>query len=229
MTQTAVSAQEYWIQSYSRLQALWMHREGLPHVVLRSGQHSAGFFNSRPVINDQSIMVQAAHGLVLRLTDAGFALDGVDCVVGPQTGATELAKRLASEITQRRGYLCRWASPAKVKGAPEPLMAFDDVENIVHDGDRVLLCEDVVTTGGSAVLAEKASVRLGGRPLGWLLALVNRSGLKQVGSKTPIALIDRHLPSWNVPAGEACPLCAAGSRAIENPKDHWSELETAAA
>ena len=86
----------------------------------------------------------------------------------------------------------------------------------------MVLCEDVLTTGGSVDLASTAVTNAGGTTLPFILVLVNRSGLKEVSGKKIIALIDRPMPTW---APDECPLCKEGSEAIR-PKGppEWARL-----
>ena len=84
----------------------------------------------------------------------------------------------------------------------------------------VLLCEDVLTTGGSVDLTSTAITNAGGIVLPFILVLVNRSGLTEVSGKKIIALIDRPMPMW---APGNCPLCNMGSEALR-PKDNWAKL-----
>ena len=217
--------EDYWINKYKKLGALWIHDENhkRPHALLTSGNHSNGFFNSRIVIAEDPLMREAASDLIGLFVENGGDIDKVDIVVGPQTGATKLAEYMSDEIGIRRGRTCRWASPAKVGEGKNKRMLFDDPEHRVMPGDVVLLCEDVLTTGGSVELASDACSAEGGVILPFILMLVNRSGLAQTGGKQPVALIDRAMPMWE-PA--ECQLCQQGSEAIR-PKENWAALNAA--
>ena len=67
-----------WIEEYKKKQAFWMH-DGNPkrrnHALLRSGKHSTGFFNSRPIIADKNLFLQAVSGwidlYIWRVTESG--------------------------------------------------------------------------------------------------------------------------------------------------------------
>ena len=102
-------------------------------------------------------------------------------------------------------------------------MIFSDEEHAQLPNKRVLLCEDVLTIGGSVELTAEATMAAGARVLQYLLVLVNRSGLAEVGGKKIVALINRPMPMW---MPEECPLCKAGSEAIR-PKDNWTRLNAA--
>ncbi|MEA2701999.1 MAG: orotate phosphoribosyltransferase [Candidatus Parcubacteria bacterium] len=208
-----------WLRAYQDLGALWIHdgNPRRPHALLTSGQHSNGFFNSKLVIEDKPLLNLAAQDLVELIDGRGEILCLIDRVVGPQTGATDLAELIAHELG------CSWSSPAKSGEGEERTMVFSQDEAKAIYGDSVLLCEDVITTGGSVNRAATAITGALGDLLPYVAVLVNRSGLEEVDGRKIIALVTRHLPIW---AAEECPLCAQGSEAIR-PKEsaeNWGRL-----
>lgn len=212
----------WWVKAYQKNEAYWLHdgNPKRPHALLTSGLHSNGFFNSQKIIPIDELMRAAAkdfHQLVIR---AGVDLDEVDFVVGPQTGATRLAEVICDDIRKFTGGSCLWASPAKSEKDGAKSMVFEPLDLARLDETKVLLCEDVLTTGGSVELAAKAVEAAGGELLPYVLVLVNRSGLQEVGGREVIALIDEPMPMWTP---EECPLCAQGSEAVR-PKENWALL-----
>ena len=220
MFRTAV----YWIKQYQEKGALWIHdgNPKRPHALLTSGKHSNGFFNSRLVIPDEKLMREAAQDLANSFIQNDHMMHEIDCVVGPQTGATKLAELISHELSERRGRRCSWASPAKDGDGEDKRMVFDNPKQTVKPGENVLLCEDVLTTGGSVELTTSAVVSAGGNVLSAVVVLVNRSGIMDVGGKKIMALIDRTMPMWEP---DKCPLCMIGSKAIR-PKgtENWACL-----
>jgi orotate phosphoribosyltransferase len=99
-------------------------------------------------------------------------------------------------------------------------MIFSDEESGLLPGKSILLCEDVLTTGGSVDRAAIATTKAGGIVLPFILALVNRSGLTEVSGKRVVALINRSMPIWE--PGD-CPLCRQGSE-VMRPKENWGAL-----
>ncbi|MEI8339817.1 MAG: phosphoribosyltransferase family protein [bacterium] len=213
---------EQWIEAYRNKGALWIHNgKKQAHALLRSGLHSSGFFNSRLVIADEEMLQEAASDLVEKYIGTGRSIFDVQVVVGPKTGATKLAELIAKEISEITGVTCCWASPEKVEvNGQVTAMSFSAEEKAIVNGRAVLMCEDVLTTGGSVERTVKAVEAEGGKVLPFTLVLVNRSGLATVGEKKIIGLIDRAMPMWE-PAD--CPLCKQDSKAIP-PKDNWAEL-----
>lgn len=214
--------QEEWIAVYQSKDAYWLHdsNSNRPHALLTSGKHSNGFFNSRLVIPDDQLMREAASDLVDHFLLQGGDITAVETVVGPQTGATKLAQFIDEELNAR-GVRCLWASPAKDDTTGEKYMVFTDDDREKVQGRDALLCEDVLTTGGSVELTVDALAFAGSFPMSTVLVLVNRSGHTHVGSMRIVALIDISMPMW---LPEECPLCQAGSEAIRPKGENWALL-----
>jgi orotate phosphoribosyltransferase len=213
-----------WIQIYEEKGAYWEHDGNplRPHALLTSGKHSNGFFNSRRVTPDFVRLREAASDLILCFIGAGGNIAAVDRVVGPQTGATLLAKFISEEIGRRRGRSCMWGSPAKAGEDTEKHMVFEDSNHTPQPSELVLICEDVMSTGGSIELTAQAIQACGAQYIPFVLVLVNRSGQKMVMDANVLSLITRTLPMWTA---DECPLCPQGSKSIpaKGPGE-WARL-----
>jgi orotate phosphoribosyltransferase len=83
----------------------------------------------------------------------------------------------------------------------------------VARGQRIVVVEDVITTGGSVREVIDAIERDGGLPVG-IRSLVNRSGIANPFAPLPFAaLVDVAFPTWQP---NECPLCRDGIP-IEKP------------
>jgi orotate phosphoribosyltransferase len=215
--------QEQWIGEYEKRGALWIHdgNPKRPHVRLRSGLHSNGFFNSRSIIADENLLWDGTFDLLEKFDFAGGEVLLVEGVVGPQTGATKMAECLSKHIQGITKEPCFHASPAKEEAEGKTIMAFSQMERHLIPRASILLCEDVITTAGSLERTTTAIEALGGTLYPYVLVLVNRSGMKEWKGRRIVSLIDRHLPQW---IKDECPLCRRGSAALPDPKDHWEEL-----
>jgi orotate phosphoribosyltransferase len=78
-------------------------------------------------------------------------------------------------------------------------------------GDRVVVVEDVITTGGSTREVIEVVAAHGAVPLA-AAALVDRSGEKAALPVPLHALLRLEVPTW---PPESCPLCAAGTAAVK--------------
>jgi orotate phosphoribosyltransferase len=167
-------------------------------------------------------MREAAEDLTEKATTILSAeLQSIDAVVGPATGATILARELSKILSDQRGRQIWSASPVKSARKEQPEILFDDYEEKRRlKNARVLLCEDVISTGGSTIRTQAAVSAAGGLMLPHVLALVNRSGAPSIGRFSIISLVTESMSLW---LPEQCPLCKQGSRAIP-AKDNWTEL-----
>ncbi|MBI1960983.1 MAG: hypothetical protein HYS43_01785 [Candidatus Liptonbacteria bacterium] len=224
--------QEQWIAVYQKCGALWIHdgNPKRPHVLLTSdGKHSNGFFNSELVMENPLVLDWAARDLtkLLAAHATNATIGGVDRVVGPAMGAITLAHDLArciGEVNCRpclRGY----GEKAEERGRDDRETKKKMVlkRTALKKGERILLCEDVLTSGASVNMVAEAVIAAGGEVLPYVAVLVNRSGLTEVSGKKIVALIDRHMPKWDP---DECPLCKEGSEALR-PKETWARLTAA--
>jgi orotate phosphoribosyltransferase len=162
------------------------------HFRLSSGRHSDVYVEKARVFEDPEATARLGRAIASWYR-------GVDAVVSPAVGALPLgfavalaagarfvyAERVEDRMTLRRGF------------ALEP-------------GERVLVVEDVVTTGGSAAEVHALVAEWGAHPLG-VAALVDRSD-RDLG--LPLRALAR-VPavSWDP---EDCPLCRRGVP-VESP------------
>jgi orotate phosphoribosyltransferase len=160
------------------------------HFRLSSGRHSDTFVQKFRLFEDPLLTARAGTMLA-----AGFS-NGFDVVAAPAVGAIVLgfATALAGQA--------RSIFSERVDGAMSFRRGFQ-----VLPGERVLVVEDVVTTGGSAAEVVDLVVRTGGAVIG-VGALVDRVEKSRGPLGAPLrALITLETQSW--PAA-SCPLCAAG-------------------
>lgn len=216
---------EEWKQEFIKRQAYWKHdgNPKSPHVELRSGLHSNGFFYGQKVVADNALLQQIAFELIHKFHDENIAtFYSTFAFVGPQTGATKLAEALKNEAVKKTGKPAfRFASPAKQGKRENRSMVFAPAEASLVQRKYVTLCEDTISTGGSLLLVQNALLMLEARIQSCVLAIVNRSEKEMVLGKKIIALINEPMPQWKK---DECHLCRQGSKVISNPKDHWDEL-----
>jgi orotate phosphoribosyltransferase len=216
-------SQDGWIECYERKGALWIHdgNADRPHALLTSGLHSSGFFNSELVMEDSYLLDEACADLVETLETVCHSHRRLR-VVGPAMGAITLADGLARHLAEVRLPSGCLRAYTEKEGEGENLkMVFK--RTTIHEGEEILLCEDVLTTGGSVGRAVKAVEEAKGIVLPYIAILVNRSGLSEVDGRKIVALIDCSMPMW---AAEECPLCKQDSEAIRpKGKENWARLK----
>jgi len=157
------------------------------HFELTSGRHSDVYVQKARVFEDPEATMELAREI------AAWYPGGVDVVVAPAIGAISLGFAVALAAGARSVFAER------VGGVMQLRRGFS-----VQPGERTLVVEDVVTTGGSA-RAVFELVRRSGATIVGVAALVDRSGV-DVGLPLRAALrIDAR--SWDP---VECPLCADG-------------------
>ncbi|MGE5508702.1 MAG: orotate phosphoribosyltransferase [Chitinophagales bacterium] len=160
------------------------------HFKLSSGRHSEVYLEKFAVIQHPEYTTRLCAAVAQEYAGAG-----VETVIGPLTGGAILAYEVARHLG------VRFLFPERVEGQMTLRRGFS-----VRPGERVLVVEDVVTTGGSVKEVLAMLTGLGAEVVG-LASLIDRSG----GLATfPVPFT----PLWRVNAvswaPEECPLCAAG-------------------
>lgn len=164
------------------------------HFQLSSGLHSDRYFQCALVLSYPERAERLARAFAERIAQP------FDAVVGPALGAVVWAQEVARALGARAFFTER------KDGRMELRRGFR-----IDPGARVLVVEDVVTTGGSAKETVLALRALGVEPLA-VGAIVDRSGGEPFADLgLPFtALVKATVRTF---APEQCPLCAAGSSA----------------
>jgi orotate phosphoribosyltransferase len=205
-----------WRQKFERANALWMYdgepHPSKPHALLTSGKHSSGYFNGTNVVCHPGLTQDAAsamHAMALPAVENFVFLERrLAWVFGSAMGAITLAHELAKKFRCQAGYTEKDGDNMVVK-------RFE-----VGVNDSVLVCEDVMTTGGTTIKTTAALEKMGAKIVPFIPVLVNRSGHRSLDSREVMGLVNRDLPIWTP---EACPYCQAGSTAVK-PKENWADL-----
>jgi orotate phosphoribosyltransferase len=166
------------------------------HFVLSSGLHSDQYCQCARLFENP-----ADAGQIAAKAAAHWNNDQIDVVVAPALGGILWGYELARALGVRTIFAERDANQkfALRRG-------FD-----LEPGTRVLLAEDVVTTGGSVMelvpLMEEAGAEVCG-----IASIVDRSGGKFQPEYKFNALVELDAKTWTP---EECPLCRAGSIAVK--------------
>jgi len=180
-------------------------REG--HFQLKSGRHSDRYLEKFQVLQDPAATSELCS---MWVADYGAVpADELDLVAGPTTGGVILAFETARQIGTRAIFA------EEVRAADGPIRREFRRGFRIDHGERVLLVDDILTTGGS-LLAMIPAVEEAGGEIVACHVLVDRSGglaaltSPETGRSYPLrALWSLDLPTWE--AGPAsCPLCSAG-------------------
>jgi orotate phosphoribosyltransferase len=181
------------------------YREG--HFKLKSGRHSDRYVEKFQVLQWPNAVTELCRLIGDRVWQPG-AESSVDVVVGPTTGGVILAYEVARQLGVRGIFAEQVGGGGQLRR--ELRRGFT-----IAPGERVLLVDDIVTTGASLQemlpLVEEA-----GGELVAAVVLVDRTGeLTQIVSPGSArsypaeALWTLSLPTYE-PGPENCPGCAAG-------------------
>ncbi|MEO8251892.1 MAG: orotate phosphoribosyltransferase [Chloroflexota bacterium] len=167
------------------------------HFLLKSGRHSDLYLEKFAVLQYPALCVEIGRRLAERVIDRDPTL-----VVGPTTGGALLAFETARQLEATLGRTVRgvFAEPME-RGARALRRGWP-----VSEADRVVLVDDILTTGASLVETVSAVRAAGAAPLMAAVIVDRSSGPVEVGcSILPLGRIE--IGSW--PADE-CPQCARG-------------------
>ncbi len=165
------------------------------HFLLSSGLHSEQYLQSALVLQQPETATKLCAALAAHFKDAR-----VEVVIAPALGGVFVshetaralgvralfAERVHGELTLRRGFT-------------------------IKPGERVLVVEDVVTTGKSTKETMKVVAEAGG------VIIAAGSLIDRSGGKADLGVPYKSLVTLDVPtyAPEVCPLCKAGSRPVK--------------
>ena len=159
------------------------------HFLLASGLHSPVYWEKFQVLQFPNYTEQ-----LCRMIASHFLKLGVQVVAGPTTGGIILAFEVAKQLGVRGIF-------AEKEGAVRVFRRGFTIDS----GERVLVVDDILTTGGSIREVTAAVASRGGRVIG-IGVLVDRSEQK-VDFGVPFFSCHRAAAITYVP--DACPLCAA--------------------
>ena len=165
------------------------------HFQLSSGLHSPNYVQCARLLESPRRAETAGRLLANRVRDLA-----IDLVVGPALGGIVIAHEVARDL----GMRCFFTE--RVNGEMALRRGFD-----LRPGDRVLVVEDVITTGKSSLEVRDVIERAGARVVSFA-SIVNRLGAAQLGGLALRRLVPFDLVTYE-PGN--CPLCAAGDVVVK--------------
>jgi len=160
------------------------------HFVLTSGRHSGTYVQCARVLEDPALTTRLAQTAVERLPEG---LD-IDLVAAPAVGGLIIGFAVAQALG------VKFIFSEREQGSMVFRRAFE-----VPAGARVLVVEDVVTTGGSVAEVINLVESAGGEVVG-VVSLIDRGGAKKFDAEF-WPLLKLEVESWDA---DSCGLCASG-------------------
>ena len=180
------------------------------HFLLSSKNHSQFYLQSAKVLEDPKIAETLAKELASMINKSGLE---IDTVCSPALGGILAGYELARALGVRFIFAERVDKKMTIRRGFE-----------ISKDENILVCEDIITTGGSALEAAKVATQMGANIVGYA-ALANRGFCKRVGSDleaSPTCKLPANLPffaledfKFDIYKPEDCPLCKSGSVAYK--------------
>jgi orotate phosphoribosyltransferase len=139
------------------------------HFKLSSGNYSKFYLQSAKVLEDPKTAKLLAEALAEQIKKSGIK---VDAVCSPALGGLIAGFALATALD------VRFIFAERVDGEMTIRRGFE-----VQEGENYLICEDIITTGGSALEAAEQVENAGGNIVAFA-ALANRGFCKREGTDT---------------------------------------------
>ncbi|WRB45769.1 orotate phosphoribosyltransferase [Helicobacter pylori] len=173
------------------------------HFLLSSGFHSNYYLQSAKVLEDPKLAEQLAKELAKQIQEAHL---NVECVCSPAIGGILAGYELA------RALGVRFIFTERVDNTMALRRGFE-----VKKNEKILVCEDIITTGKSAMECAKVLEEKGAQIVAFG-ALANRGICKRAHSHLKAqegACLPSHLPLFaledfvfDMHKPSSCPLCA---------------------
>ncbi|EAJ7674157.1 orotate phosphoribosyltransferase [Campylobacter upsaliensis] len=180
------------------------------HFLLSSGKHSQFYLQSAKVLENPILAGELCENLAKIITSYKIEFDSI---CSPALGGVLAGYELA------RASKKRFIFTERVEGVMTLRRGFE-----VRKGEKFIICEDIITTGGSALESAKIIENLGGEVVAYaalanrgFCAVQNLNNERKENAKLPSNLPLFALGNFDFEIYEAqqCPLCLQGSKAVK--------------
>ncbi|MFW6136874.1 MAG: orotate phosphoribosyltransferase [Candidatus Aminicenantaceae bacterium] len=165
------------------------------HFILTSGLHSGTYFQCAQIFQYPEYSEKLCRDIVRHFQDVE-----IDLVVSPAVGGIIFGYELARQLGVRNIFTEREEGKMLLRRGFK-----------VNPGDKVLVAEDVTTTGGS-VRELMDSIEAGGGDILAVTSIVDRSGGEARFGVPYYSLFQMDVKNYKP---DDCPLCRQGSQAVK--------------
>jgi orotate phosphoribosyltransferase len=170
------------------------------HIVYTSGKHGSAYVNKDAIYPYTESVSTLCEAIAEHFRDSA-----IEVVAAPAIGGVILSQWVAHHLQSRQTDAIAVYAEKSADGRFEFRRGYDRLLT----GRRVLVVEDILTTGGSLREVCRAVASAGGTIVG-AAALCNRGGVTAAevgGAPELFTLVEVSLDAWDE---DACPLCAQG-------------------
>jgi len=165
------------------------------HFLLSSGKHSKEYVQCAKVLSHPKYAEQVLNPVVEKVKD----LD-IDILVGPAMGGIIVAYEMGRQLEKQAIFTERKDNEMTLRRGFK-----------IEKGQRVLITEDVVTTGKSTMETKKVIESLGGIVIG-VASIVDRTGGKSELDIPLYSAISLQIDTYDK---ENCLMCKEGKKAVK--------------
>lgn len=164
------------------------------HFILSSGLHSPNYLQCARALEQPSDALRYGRSIADRFGDSG-----IETVASPAIGGLVIGFAVAAALDARFIWTERQGGVMTLRRG-----------FALRSGEKILVVEDVITTGGSTRECIAALESNGGKVVAAASVIDRSNGKADVGVPR-IALVEMDVPTFE--PGEGCPMCGSGSTA----------------
>ncbi len=165
------------------------------HFLLSSGLHSNKYLQCAKVLQYPEIAGELGKFIADKFADAE-----IDLIVGPAMGGVIIAQEVGRAMNKRTIFSERENGKMTLRRGFE-----------ISEGEKILIVEDVITTGGSAKEVGEMLTACGANVVGYG-SIIDRSG-GEANFPAPFKALEKVEVETYEP--ETCPMCSEGTKAIK--------------
>ena len=162
------------------------------HFLLSSGNHAPRYVQCARLLQHPALVARVASLIAAQAAEFGR----IEAVVGPALGGIIVAYELGHALGTRAMF-----SERDAEGQMTLRRGFE-----IIPGERILIAEDVITTGGSSLEVAHLVEESGGVPVG-IACIVDR---RPEGTMLPLPVVAAVQMEIPVYPPDDCPLCRRG-------------------
>ncbi len=173
------------------------------HFLLSSGLHSGIYFEKFRLLENPNLTIQICEEIAKE-----FSRSNISKIAGPTLGGVVVAYEVARQLGKK------WLVAERVEEGRDFRRGFD-----VEEGENILVVDDILTTGTSALDTTAAVERRKGKVVG-VAVLVDR---REEDTEFPFRLYSVYRSRAKNFSPHECPLCKEGVK-LEKPGSAQRQL-----